>query len=349
MEQHQGADGNDSQARRSRAIVVVGAGRSGTSALCRGLGALGVELGDRLKRAAPKNPKGFFEDVDLLDLNKRLHRIFDLEDTGTSLTLVGPQEWARRAAAVRALHDEAVATIRRRFGGSPLWGFKSGGLMRLLPFWEAVFRELDLEVSYVVAARNPLNVARSRARLNALRGRQEKSDLEWLVRVVPHFRSVAAHPFVVVDYDLLVSDPEAQLERIARSLALPMDDDVRAAIDAYRREFLRPRLRHHRLGIEELLRDSRINPLTRDAYRWLYRLACDEIPTAAPELWTDWRRIEESLELLAPALRHIDCLERSLERSVLRRLAYRMRSALPAFGGRSASFGGRTGGESAGN
>src|ERR1700740_1780941 len=58
---------------RSRAVVVLGVGRSGTSALTRGLGALGVELGDKLRGAALlKNPTGFYEDTDLLRINKRL-------------------------------------------------------------------------------------------------------------------------------------------------------------------------------------------------------------------------------------------------------------------------------------
>ena len=62
----------------------------------------------------------------------------------------------------------------------------------------------------MVAIRNPLSVARSRAKLDALRGRQEKSDLEWLVNVVPYFRTMTQHRFVVVDYELLLADPQAQ-------------------------------------------------------------------------------------------------------------------------------------------
>jgi hypothetical protein len=41
------------------AVVVLGAGRSGTSAATRGLQALGVDLGDRLRPGGGKNPTGF--------------------------------------------------------------------------------------------------------------------------------------------------------------------------------------------------------------------------------------------------------------------------------------------------
>ena len=48
-------------ARRDQcAIVIVGVGRSGTSAITRGVQALGVELGGHLRPGGGKNPTGFF-------------------------------------------------------------------------------------------------------------------------------------------------------------------------------------------------------------------------------------------------------------------------------------------------
>ena len=144
---------------RPCAVVVLGAGRSGTSAITRGIQAIGVDLGDHLRPGGGKNPTGFFEDQDLLSLNKRLKRALRIR--GDSVRLIEEAEW--QADAVRLLHDEAVATIRRRFGGVSLWGYKYGRTLRLLPFWRAVYEALDLDVRYVVALRNPLSVARSRA------------------------------------------------------------------------------------------------------------------------------------------------------------------------------------------
>ena len=53
-----------------KVVVVVGAGRSGTSTITRGLSALGIELGNNLKPGSAKNPKGFFEDLDILKINR---------------------------------------------------------------------------------------------------------------------------------------------------------------------------------------------------------------------------------------------------------------------------------------
>ncbi len=298
---------------RPVAVVVLGAGRSGTSAVTRGLAALGVELGDRLRPGGGKNPTGFFEDRDLLGLNKRLKRALGIR--GDSVRLIEADAW--RTPAVAALHREAVETVRRRFGAYPLWGYKYGRTLRMLPFWEAVYRDLGLDVRYVVALRNPLSVARSRRRLDPRRGTQEKSDLEWLVNVVPYFAEVRKRPFVVADYDRVMNDPRAGLERIAERLGLSVTPAVRASIEAYADGFLRPGMRHTRFTPEDLDREPSVHPLVRDAYRWLDRLAADGIDPQAPELWEDWARIERELMALAPVLRHLDRVEADLRRARL--------------------------------
>jgi hypothetical protein len=296
---------------RQYAVVVLGAGHSGTSVITRGLQALGVELGDQLRPGGGKNPTGFFEDEDLLTLNKRLRKALGLR--AESVSLIEPHQW--QTPAVRALQREAVETIRHRFGRYSLWGYKYAGTLRLLPFWRTVFQSLDLDVRYVMAVRNPMSVARSRAKLNPYRGSQEHSDLEWLVNVVPYFREVKERPFVVVDYDLVMAAPVAQLERIAAALDLPVTAATRAAIQAYADQFLHPDLRHSRFTTADLEQNPRVNSLTREAYRWLYRLATDEVDPYAPELWQDWARIENALTGLAPILRHLDHIEAELRRA----------------------------------
>jgi hypothetical protein len=312
-----------------RVIVVVGAGRSGTSTLTRGMAALGIELGDNLKPGSRKNPKGFFEDLDILDINQRLHRVFGLTTTGSD---VRPEDQHRFSCGeVTALHDEAVALMRRRFGRFPLWGFKSGGVLRLLPFWERVFATLEIEPSYVVALRHPVSVARSRARLNPLRGRQEKSDLEWLSRMVPYFHLLRDHPLAVVDYDRLMESPEQELSRVAAHLALPLDDDSRRGMREFAEAFVTPGLRHHRGPAPADM--TGVNPLTATAYRHLQGLATDRRSPADPQFWADWLEVETSFLHLGPALRHIDYLEAKLRRQhwgaddALRILGRRVKSA----------------------
>ena len=292
------------------AVVVVGAGRSGTSAITRGVQALGVELGSNLRPAGGKNPTGFFEDQHLLAINKRLKRLLRIR--GDSVRLIDGDEW--RAPAVRALQQQAIETVRRDFGRHRLWGYKYARTLRLLPFWREVFAALHLDVRYVVALRNPVSVARSRAQLDPQRGTQEHSDLEWLVNVVPYLRELRAHPMVVVDYDLVMAQPGEQLRRIAAVLGLPVSARTEAGIADYAAQFLRPGMRHSVFSDHDL-EDDRVNPLTRDAYLWLRRLAVDARDAAAAQRWQEWAGIEQRLTALAPVLRHVDRVRADLRRA----------------------------------
>jgi hypothetical protein len=185
----------------------------------------------------------------------------------------------------------------------------------MLPFWQMVFQSLDFDVRYVMVVRNPLSVARSRAQLNPRRGVQEKSDLEWLVNVVPYFRAVRERPFVVVDYDLVMADAVTQLERVATTLDLPLTAATTAGIQEYANEFLHGNLRHHHFTDEDLINNPRLNNLTRDAYRCLHRLATDRVEPHSPELWHEWEQIENALSVQAPLLRYVDQLEGELRRA----------------------------------
>jgi len=60
--------------------------------------------------------------------------------------------------------------------------------------------------------------------------------------------------------------------------------------------------------------------LARDAFRWLFKLATDQIAFDDNALWADWRRIASRIEELRPVLRHCDRLEaelRAAQRSAL--------------------------------
>jgi hypothetical protein len=330
--------GPEQASARRTAVIVVGAGRSGTSVLTAGVGALGVDLGDRLKPGGVrKNPKGFFEDVELLDVNHRVHKAFGLRASGTNVRPVDDRAW--QTVDLDALHDQAVAIIKHRFADDRPFGLKSGGLLRLMPFWERVFASASVEPCYVMALRNPLGVADSRANLDVFRGYQEKSDLEWLVQVLPYVDRLEGHPLVVVDYDLLMQDPKAQLRRIAAGLDLPVDAAIEASIQRYADDFATRDLYHHRHDPAGLRAREELNPLTVGTYLWLHRLATDDIGPNDPELWSALADLQERLTAMAPVLRYVDFLEDELRRRYfgLAGLWQLLRPRLGAGGRKSAS------------
>ncbi len=296
-----------------RVVFVIGAGRSGTSTVTRALAALGVDLGDRFKRASRKNPTGFFEDAELLALSKRVRK--QLGVRADSLRLLRPDQL--KDASMQRLREQAVEIIQRRFPGSPIWGFKYGRTLRILPFWEPVLAQLGIEPSFLIALRNPLSVARSRARLDARRGLQEVSDLEWLVSIVPFLRLTRPYRLCVVDYDLLMDEPVAQLQRMAQQLALPPDHASPEQVRAYAEQFLDAGLRHTRFSDAELDQHPDLNPLVRDGYRLLRTLANGERDSGDPAFWAAWAEIEKGVSNLAPILALIDRREQAHRRAML--------------------------------
>lgn len=293
-----------------KAIVVLGPGRSGTSALTRAVAALGVDLGGNLKPGTSKNARGFFEDLDILDLNYELHEAFGLRRNGSSVRLVAPEDWKR--VDLQPFRERLAAIVEQQFADSACWGFKCGGVIRMLPFWQETLEGLGQEVRYVFAVRNPLDVAASRRKLDYFRGIREKCDLEWLTQVVPYFRTALERPCVVVDYDRMLEDPRRELGRMAAALEIEVDEAVEQGITEYADEFLSRDLRHSRSTYEDFAEDPSTNPLARDGYGWLLRFASDAVDAHNPVWSDDWARLEREVETLAPVLRHVDFLEDEL-------------------------------------
>lgn len=298
--------------KKHRVAVVVGPGRSGTSALTGAMKALSVDLGDNLKRPLRKNAKGFFEDRDILEVNHRLLTVVGLHSSGASVGPIDPERW--NEPEIKDLKAKAMAVMRDRFGDSPLWGFKCGGMIRVLPFWEDVLESLDLEISYLIAIRNPLNMAQSRNRLDIYRGAQAKSDAEWLAQILPYFDLITARPHVVVDYDRMVDDAYREVWRIGRMLGIDETPEMDAQVRDYTGDFISAKLRHHVATGDDLAKDTTINPMTRDAYLWLLKLAADDIGLDDPAFQADWGRISRSFDEAGPLLSHIDFLEGELRR-----------------------------------
>jgi hypothetical protein len=288
---------------RQRAIVVLGPGRCGTSTLARGLIALGLEFGNRLKPAARKNPRGFFEDLDLLRVNYEAHARLGLRRNGSSVGWLAETAW--RAADLVPLEHRARQVIRRRFSAAPLWGCKIGGMMRILPFWERIFTAADQDVAYVLAIRHPASVARSRAKLDPYRAIPEKSDLEFAAQILPYAALMAQRPCAVVDYDQIIADPAGQMQRIARQLYVPVNEQVRTGIARYAAEFVSASFRRSEPA-------GTTHPLTWRLYQALLSAAQDEtdIATILPELTA----LRAEFQSLSPVLRLVDELEDRLRR-----------------------------------
>jgi hypothetical protein len=276
----------------SRAMVVLGMHRNGTSVLTRGLQELDVHLGDDFLAAKPDNPTGYWENRQIVALNERILEAFGLH--WHSIERITEAQW--RETDLEPFRTEATRLLRDQFLHHPVWGFKDPRTILLLPFWRPLLESLGVDDRYVVAIRNPLSVAQSlytRQGTGAVHAHQM-----WLLHMVPQLHRIAGRPFVVVDYDKLMGDPEGQLARIARRLDIPLEQKHRDSLARFTQTFVRPELRHHHFSSTDFETIPNLTPVSRECYLWLNQLATDRIDADSVRFWTSWKRLNETTATL---------------------------------------------------
>jgi len=289
-------------------IVVVGMHRSGTSVLARGLKELGVELGDALIPGQFDNPKGFYEDRDIVDFNDRL-----LASLGSRYDSLAPiPDAAFLLPAIDSLHLEAVTLLGQKMGSVSVFGMKDPRTCLLLPFWFSVFQSLDLRVGYVIAVRNPLSVARSLEVRNQFLF--EKSILLWLRHTILAVEGTHGQVRLLVDYDGLMDSPDSELRRIASALGLAAPDSNTLAESPYITEFLSQGLRHSRFDLSALQNYTVVGGLAKNVYELLLPAADDRVTLDTVQQEQSWQTIQRTFAEVDAFAGYLEVREAELQK-----------------------------------
>ncbi len=256
---------------RNRLIVVLGMHRSGTSALTHSLEVLGINLGENVHAPRHDNPKGFWEDIECAHINEDLLRHYG--SSWNNFLPIAHSDFNDEfvdALKVRAI--EYINTkLRESYG---IWGFKDPRTCRLLGFWKEVFDALDCDVSYLIAIRNPMAVARSLLERDGIPER--KSYMLWAEHMIAALRDTDGCRRLVVEYDNVLDKPYEQLSRISSALTLAHPDKDSVAYAEYRNSFLSEDLRHHFCSEAELNTDANASLVTKKLRALLLQLASDK-------------------------------------------------------------------------
>ena len=258
--------------KKKRIISVIGVQRSGTSAITKGLQVLGVNLGGFYGQdvVGPDNEKGYFEDLEI-----SLADISMLNSMGyTWDNPVLPVFDGNVEQVLSAFYPIAANILQRRFESTNLFGFKDPLIARLLPLWNEIFKDVGAEVSYIIACRNPLSVAKSMEKRDGFD--IVKGCYIWLGYITASLIHSAGYNRIVVDYDELMKDPEKQLRRTAERLNLKFDAGSPEFIE-YKESFLSESFRHTSFGIGDLTANADVPPKIAELYVLLKRIAMDEI------------------------------------------------------------------------
>ena len=213
--------------------VVAGMHRSGTSMTGGLLAALGVNLGDRLMPADRANRRGYFEDLDFLELNRRIVAAavppgeVGWPDWGwtRSETWREPEPGRWREPARRLLEA-------RRAAGVP-WGWKDPRSTLLLEFWA----RLAPEARFILVYRFPWEVADSMQRLRDGVFRREPGFAHpiWrrYNRELLAFKRRYPERCVLLSANVLVTAPARLREILAAAFPAPWPEaDLARAVDA---------------------------------------------------------------------------------------------------------------------
>ena len=220
------------------ATLVIGCHRSGTSLITRCLSAMGLTLADDLIPAQPDNPRGFWEDAGVTAFNETLLNAFQCDWNSVNFAKLDNI----RGQRVNRWREKARVLIQDHYPADSNFVIKDPKFSLLMPFWQEVFDELEIDTRYLLTYRPPLSVAASLKARNGFS--REKSVLIWLAYNHACLKSIPkASPVSVVSYDLFMQHPVDQCERIQRQLGINNVDWP--SLSTFLNDFTDPSLRHH--------------------------------------------------------------------------------------------------------
>ena len=219
-------------------VVILGMHRSGTSLITKSIELLGYTLGDNLMPAGVDNPKGFWEDLDIVQFNDKLL-------ARHQMSWDSPLSGSPRVFS-KDLQQEALTLLESKFLNTDRFIIKDPRMSLLLDFWSRCFVEADISVHYLTVYRQPLDIAAS---LHARNGLEVEHGLLLTYRYNRTLMTFLGDSVFVVGYQRFLENPLRELSRIAGRIGSVLDN--KAAV-SFIEEFVDPGLRHYRFAEEDL-------------------------------------------------------------------------------------------------
>lgn len=228
---------------RSQAVLVLGMHRTGTSAITGCLNALGVKLGPKIDYSNDENPKGFFENYQVIDINDNI-----LKELGYSWANPYYKQPGLEHPVFKKYYNNAVSVLRESYSSYPLWGLKDPRICLLLPFWRKIIeKELGAELKIIYSLRSPFDVAkslkkRSEKHSEYVCGYDSQSFVLWFLHYAFALKAAPDVKSLVVSFEKIISAPLVQFERISNFLKVKPDKEE---LKRFSESFLDKKLVHH--------------------------------------------------------------------------------------------------------
>ena len=267
---------------RKTTVLVLGMHRSGTSAVAAGLEQLGVVMGSALFKGDEWNPKGYFEEQKIVELNNRL-----LEQRGLRWDSAYP---VTHETADGQLHEraEASALLNDIFGNAPVWGFKDPRMCLLSSFWLPTLASMQVAPHLLLMLRDPSEVAISLARRDGIS--TQRAGWLWFNHLLGSLDYVEEQSATwLIDFSTLLRDPAGVLRDLGHWLGLPSDEEV---VTRFASDFISPELSHGTSRAK-----PEMHPLVARAYTFWCRIAAEGCPVFSALKDPEWLEIRQIFEL----------------------------------------------------
>lgn len=256
---------------KRRAILVVGAPRSGTSIAAQVVSRLGVDFGNPDRFVDPQlnrhNPI-FFELESLNQINDAIFGYFFKEWSNFDWL---PQKSDFSESVCNLFRNSILQFIAQEFQDAPIIGLKDPRFCFTLPLWESVLSESGFEVQYILVRRTAQDIFRSNYSIN-----RQSSHLNF--RLVVHSYLYASEftksrPCAILQYEDLLSDPTATIQKICDTLSLSptyIEDAIKSIEKGLQHHHEKSKLSDYRYFPEII--DKRLNAdIDSQLYKEVYR------------------------------------------------------------------------------
>jgi 2-polyprenyl-3-methyl-5-hydroxy-6-metoxy-1,4-benzoquinol methylase len=250
---------------KQEVFCTIGMHRSGTSLTQKILNIIGISLGpeDKLHKPQKHNPKGFWEQSEIVSINDKILNLFDGSwDNPPKF----PDNW-NKLEIINQLKFDAYNVIENNFKSYKVWGFKDPRTSLTLPFWQ----EIIPEMKYIICVRNPLDVSLS------LKNRDnfsiEKGLTLWTHYTINAILNTANHQAIFMPYENIMSEPETQIDKLLKffdMLEFKKNEKYEEAL-----KFIDSSLFHHKSSLVDLFLQDKVGVST-----LLYENICSYIKGA---------------------------------------------------------------------
>ncbi|MEM8696107.1 MAG: hypothetical protein AAGE05_08830, partial [Pseudomonadota bacterium] len=172
------------------------------------------------------NPPGHWESLPLANLNNRVMEALERPWFDPKPL---PDGWTDRAD-VTAILGDAADLLEREYGGADRIVVKDPRLSRLLPLWMPVFDAMGYTTHYGIACRNPLEVAASLRKRDAIQA--DHAHLLWQSHMIEAELHTRGRSRTFVHYEALLGDWRSILAALHPSAVLEPRDDIDAFLDS---------------------------------------------------------------------------------------------------------------------